>query len=77
MTSLPHLTEREDSKMSYILDHTVFGFCWWDLPAAIGVIAVAVVFIVKCRNMKKQKEEPEDQLAAFDAENVPTSTDKL
>ena len=44
---------------------------------SIVVIAVAVVFIVKCRNMKKQKEELEDQLAAFDAENVPTSTDKL
>ena len=28
--------------MSYILEHTTLGFCWWDLPALIVLILVIV-----------------------------------
>lgn len=62
--------------MTYIFTHTMLGFCWWDLPAAIILIAVAVVFIVRHRKMKKQKEELEDQLAELEARKVPLSTDE-
>lgn len=48
--------------MSYIIDHTVFGFCWWDIPALIILIAVIVVFAKKHHDMKKQENDLEDQL---------------
>ena len=48
--------------MSYIIDHTVFGFCWWDIPALIILIAVIVVFAKKHHDMKKQENALEDQL---------------
>lgn len=63
--------------MTYIFTHTMFGFCWWDLPAAIILIAVAAVFIVRHRKMKKQKEDLEDQLADLEARKVPISTDEV
>ena len=49
--------------MSYILEHTVLGFCWWDLPALILLIAVIVVFAWKHHDMKKQEKELEDQIS--------------
>ena len=49
--------------MSYILEHTVLGFCWWDLPALILLIAVIVVFAWKHHDVKKQEKELEDQIS--------------
>ncbi len=42
--------------MSYILEHTTLGFCWWDLPALIVLILVIVVFAWKHHDMKKQRK---------------------
>ncbi|MBA4700829.1 MAG: hypothetical protein H2212_15515 [Ruminococcus sp.] len=49
--------------MSYILSHTVLGFCWWDLPALIVLIVVIAAFAVKHHNMKKKEKDLEDQLS--------------
>lgn len=49
--------------MAYILEHTVLGFCWWDLPALILLIVVIVVFAWKHHDVKKQEEELEDQIS--------------
>ncbi|MCF0144192.1 MAG: hypothetical protein HUJ79_03635 [Firmicutes bacterium] len=57
--------------MSNIFAHTVLGFCWWDIPAAIVLIAVIVVFIVRSRKLKQEKEELEDQLADFEVQDMP------
>lgn len=54
--------------MSYILEHTVLGFCWWDVPALILLIMVIVVFAWKNYNMKKQKRELEDQISEMNEE---------
>lgn len=62
--------------MSYIFAHTKLWFCWWDLPAAIILIAVAVIFIVRHRRMKKQEKKLEDYLAELEAERVPLSMDE-
>ena len=43
--------------MSYVLEHTTLGFCWWDLPAAIILIVVIVAFAWKHHDMKKQEKE--------------------
>lgn len=56
--------------MSYIMEHTVFGFCWWDIPALIVLIAVVAVFVVKHRDMKKQEKGFEDQLSELYADDT-------
>ena len=48
--------------MSYIIEHTVLGFCWWDIPALIILLSVIAVFIKKHHDMKKLENELEDQL---------------
>ena len=48
--------------MSYIIEHTVLGFCWGDIPALIILLAVIAVFIKKHHDMKKLENELEDQL---------------
>ncbi len=49
--------------MSYIFEHTVFGFCWWDLPAVIILIVVIALFAWKHHDMKKQEKDLEDRLS--------------
>lgn len=56
--------------MSYILEHTVLGFCWWDIPALIVLIAVIAVFVMKHRDMKKQENDLEDQLSELYANDT-------
>lgn len=63
--------------MSYIFAHTKLWFCWWDLPAAIILIAIAVIFIVRHHRMKKQEKRLEDYLAELEAERVPVSAEEV
>ena len=63
--------------MSYILQHTMFGFCWWDLPAVIVLLAVVVYFVVRYRNMKKEQSDLEDQLSELYAEDAQTTPEEV
>ena len=56
--------------MSYILEHTRLGFCWWDLIALIILIVVAVIFVYKFMNMKKTQMDLEDQISEIYSEDV-------
>ena len=56
--------------MTYILEHTTFGFCWWDLVALIILIALIVVFIVQMHSLNKKKKELEDQVSEKEANQV-------
>ena len=56
--------------MSYIFQHTVLGFCWWDIPAAIALIAVIVVFIVKHREAKRIEKDLEDEISELYTDDV-------
>lgn len=56
--------------MSYILEHTRLGFCWWDLIALIILIVVAVIFAYKFMNMKKTQKDLEDQISEIYSEDV-------
>jgi membrane protein implicated in regulation of membrane protease activity len=58
--------------MAYILEHTVFGFCWWDLVALIILIVIAVIFIMKYLQMKKLQKDLEDQVSEIYSEGVET-----
>lgn len=55
--------------MSYIFEHSVLGFCWWDIPAAMILIAVIVVFVWKHRDMKRQEKDLEDQISQLYADD--------
>lgn len=55
--------------MSYIIEHTRLGFCWWDLLALIILIAVIVVFAVRRSNLRDEQKELEDQLSDLYAED--------
>lgn len=56
--------------MSYILEHTRLGFCWWVLIALIILIVVAVIFVYKFMNMKKTQKDLEDQISEIYSEDV-------
>ena len=56
--------------MSYILEHTRLGFCWWDLIALIILIVVAVIFVCKFMNIKKTQKDLEDQISEIYSEDV-------
>lgn len=56
--------------MSYILEHTRLGFCWWDLIALIILIVVAVIFVYKFLSMKKTQKDLEDQISEIYSEDV-------
>lgn len=56
--------------MSYIFEHTTLGFCWWDLIAAVILIAVIALFVWKHHEMKKQERELEDQVSGIYANDT-------
>ncbi len=56
--------------MSYIFEHTVFGFCWWDLIAALILAAVIALFVWKHHEMKKQERDLEDQVSGIYANDA-------
>lgn len=41
--------------MTYILEHTRLGFCWWDLIALIVLIVVIAAFAWKYCEMKREQ----------------------
>lgn len=49
--------------MEHALQHTMMGFCWWDIPALIILIAVIVVFVIRHRKLKRREEELEDAIS--------------
>lgn len=56
--------------MSFVFEHSVLGFCWWDLPALIVLILVVVAFIWKHHDMKKQERDLEDQISQLYADDT-------
>ncbi len=56
--------------MTYIIEHTVLGFCWWDLLALIVLIVVIVGFVWKHHDMKKQEKDLEDQISELYADDT-------
>ncbi|MCQ2547087.1 MAG: hypothetical protein MJ161_06035 [Clostridia bacterium] len=49
--------------MEHAMEHTLLGYCWWDLPALIILIAVIVVLVVRHRKLKKREQELEDAIS--------------
>lgn len=55
--------------MSYLLEHTKFGFCWLDLLALIVLIVVVVFFVKKNTKLKDEQKDLEDQLSELYAQD--------
>ena len=49
--------------MANFFENATLGFCWWDIPALIALIAVTAWFVVTKRKLNKEKEELEGQLS--------------
>lgn len=56
--------------MSFVLSHSVLGFCWWDLLALLALVVVVVYFVVHHRKMKRHEKELEDELSALYADDT-------
>ncbi|MCQ2555209.1 MAG: hypothetical protein MJ171_06125 [Clostridia bacterium] len=62
--------------MKYLIQHTVLGFCWWDLLALVAVIGVIIYSWRKLKKVKDLKEELEDRLAERDSAKTLDGKDK-
>lgn len=54
--------------------HTVFGWCIWDLPALIVLVAIVVIFVVHTNKMKQREKQFSEELAQADANKVDIDT---
>lgn len=36
-------------------EHATLGFCWWDLPVLILILAITAWFLVKRHKLKEEK----------------------
>lgn len=52
-----------------MLAHTSFGWCTWDLPSLIVLIAMVVIFALHRYQQHKREKNYEDELADKMAEN--------
>ena len=52
------------------MHNTLFGFCWWDLPAAIILIAILIIFILRHRKLTKRIDDLENKLNSLFEESV-------
>lgn len=54
--------------------HFAFGWCFWDLPALIVLVAIVVIFVVHTKKMKDREKEFSEELAKADADKVEIDT---
>lgn len=53
--------------MIFIFPPIVLGFCWWDVPAFLVLLAAIGRAVVKHRSMKDTEKDLENQLSALKA----------
>ena len=51
--------------MDYVWSHTRLWWCWWDIPAAIILIAVIIYCLIKIHKQKKERNEISDRLDEY------------
>lgn len=61
--------------MSFVISHTVLGWCLWDLAALLVLLGVSFYSWRKLKKLKDAKKQLEDRLASLEAANaVPAET---
>lgn len=48
--------------LEYMFSHSFWGLCAWDLPALVVLVAMALVYLLHCFQMKEREEEMEEEL---------------
>ena len=54
--------------------HFAFGWCFWDLPALIVLVAIVVIFVVHTKKMKDREKQFSEELAQADENKVEIDT---
>lgn len=49
--------------------HSSFGWCFWDLPSLLVLIAMVVIFVLHRMQQRKREKTYEDELADKMADN--------
>lgn len=49
--------------MMGFFENATLGFCWWDVPALILLIATTALFFVRRHKLGKEIEELQDRLS--------------
>lgn len=39
------------------LENLTFGFCWWDIPCLILLVAAGAYVVIRRKNLKKELKE--------------------
>ena len=56
--------------MAYLLDHTILGFCWFDIIAAVILIGIVVYSVLRLKKMKRERDLLEEKLASQNADKI-------
>ena len=56
-------TCKKEANSMYEFVHTKLGFCFWDIPALIVLIAIIAVFVVHVIRQNRRENEFEDELS--------------
>lgn len=59
--------------MTNILATITIGFCWWDLPALLVLLAAAAYCCINYHNLKEDEKELGDQLSSLYADKTMTA----
>lgn len=55
--------QKKEANSMYEFVHTKLGFCFWDIPALIVLIAIIAIFVVHVIRQKRRENEFEDELS--------------
>lgn len=58
------------------MTHLALGWCIWDIPALIVLVAIVVIFVVHTNKLKKREKEFEKELAQAETDKIAGQTDK-
>lgn len=53
-----------------MLINITLGWCVWDLPALLVLLAMALIFVIHHHGMKKREAQFEKELARRDANHI-------
>ena len=58
------------------MTHIALGWCIWDIPALIVLLAIVVIFVVHVNKLKKREKAFEEELAQVETDKIAGQTDK-
>ena len=53
--------------MDYLISHTIFGFCGWEILPIAAIILLAVAFSRKRQRLREEEEELRASIRSYEA----------